>query len=845
MGLCLESRAVLMLPPDFRCSLRAIFGVALSFWNMHLAHAQEQSGQAPLVLRPSSLLQEIITKDDAKSMPTFTESNSWQERTSFQTSMDGQVVMRRGGLLIKADHLDYDQTNDVAKAKGNVYVNRSGSVFQGPELELQLDGFEGFFTNPTYQMQKYKAHGRADKASFLDETNTVLYNATYTTCSRKPGPDWIPDWFFKGDEIRIDSERSIAHVEGASLRFKNVPITPPIPSVDFPIGDERKSGLLSPTIGTGNSSGFEYSQPIYWNLAPNRDLTFTPMFWSDRGINTSTEFRYLDNDGKNAPPYLGQLRIDYMTDDKIRDNTARWATKYSHSGVANPYVYGGTLGLNVNLNRASDHNYWKDFAFTNPFGGQRLLSNDALLSWSDGVFLTSLRVQKWQTLQDLASPAARITAPFDRVPQITGRIQKYNLPGGFDASLDGDFSRFESSRFQDCDAARSQTAADASYKTYANCAPNANRFVSVAQLSRPFTTPYGYLTPKVQLHSRTYQFEDGLPNVGFYSRQATGNYAGLTSANVTVPTVSLDTSAVLERSAPLFGRNWTQTLEPRLLYVQTPYREQNFLPNYDSGSYGFNLASIFAENAYAGHDRVADLTALTIGGTSRFIDNETGAEGARFVLAQRLRLADQNVTVPEYNATAKSGVTDILAGASLNLSRYWAVESAVDYNPDSSVFMRRMVGGRYQPGSYRLLSAAYRSNNNETGTPISRQVEVGWQWPLHDLWKAVDQNNGPGQGLGEGRWYGVGRFNYDPSAGKVVDSLIGFEYDAGCWVSRVVAEKVQIADNLANQRVLFQLELVGMSRVGSNALTALRNSIPRYQPLRQPTMAPSRFGNYD
>lgn len=833
-----------MLPPDFRFPLRAISGVVLGLWGWGAAHAQN-ADTPPLVLRPSSLLQETITKEELRGLPTFSESNSWQEQTSFQTSMDGQVVLRKGNLLIKADHIDYDQTTDRAKAKGNVYINRNGTVYEGPELELQLEAFEGVFTKPAFRMQKHKAHGEAEKASFLDDNNTVLYDATYTTCQRQPGPNWAPDWFFKGREIHIDSERSTANVEGGGLRFKNIPILPPIPAVDFPIGDERKSGLLPPTIGFGNSSGFEYSQPIYWNLAPNRDLTFTPMYWSDRGINTSTELRYLEGDTGSSNPFIGQLRTDYMAQDKDRESQSRWATKYMHSGLAQPYIYGGSLGFSMNINRVSDHNYWKDFAFTNPFGSQRLLSNDATLSWSNGTYLSSFRVQKWQTLQDLASPTSRNTAPFDRVPQITGRIQKYNLSGGFDASIDADFSRFESSRYLDCDSAKTQTAADSTYKNYANCAPNANRFVTLTQLSRPFTTSYGYVTPKVQLHSRSYQFEDGLPDVGFYSRQTTGNYAGMTSANVSVPTFSLDTGAVLERPFFAFGRNWTQTLEPRLLYVQTPYREQNFLPNYDSGSFSFNLASIFSENAFAGHDRIADLTAITFGGSSRLIDSETGAEGGRFVLAQRLRLTDQNVTVPEYDARGKSGVTDILAGASLNLSRQWAAETAIDYNPNSGNYLHRMIGGRYQPGSYRLISAAYRSNNNEDGSPISRQVEIGWQWPLHDLWRGIDINNAAGQGLGEGRWYGVGRFNYDPSAGRVVDSLIGFEYDAGCWISRIAAERTQLADNLATQRVLFQLELIGMSRVGTNALNALRNSLPRYQPLRQPTMAPSRFGNYD
>jgi LPS-assembly protein len=820
-----------MLSPDSRFRLHALSGVVIGLFGWQAVHAQN-SATPPLLLRPSSLLQEAIPEEAVRELPSFLEGNSLIQKNGFESSLDGQVVFRRGELLIKADHIDYDQVTDLATAKGNVYINRAGSIYQGPEVQLHVDAFEGFFTQPNYQMLKNKGYGSAERVDFLGQSSTVMHKATYTTCQRKPGPDWAPDWLFKGEEIHLDMDRDIGYIEGGSLRFKGVPVMP-IPSVDFPLTSTRKSGFLPPHIGVDNIGGLEYTQPYYWNLAPNRDMTFYPTYWGNRGLNLGTEFRYLESMAP-SPPFQGLARVDYMMQDKERDNAARWSTRYTHMGVSNPYVAGGAVGLNLNVNRVSDDNYWKDFSLSNSVGVQRLLSNDAALTWSNGIYSLGLKAQKWQTLQDLANASNRITPPFDRVPQLTARMQKLNLAGGFDFQIDGDVTRFESVRTEDCDAA-SGTA-------YNNCAPNANRFVSNAQISRPLLTSYGYLTPKLQLHSRSYQFDGGLPSTGFYTQT---NSQGRTSASVTVPSFSVDTGLAMERPTYLFDRNWTQTLEPRMLYVYTPYRDQNYLPNYDSGSLAFNFASIFSENTFGGHDRISDNHSVTLGATSRLIDGETGAEGARFALAQRLRLSDQKVTIPEYDATAKSGVSDWLAGASINLSRSWALESVVDYNPKTNNFLRRMVGGRYSPGSYRQVSAAYRSDNDESGSATSRQIDIGWQWPLHDLWQGTDTVNAAGQGLGEGRWYTVGRMNYNPMDGKVVDSIIGFEYDGGCWLSRVVSERIQVADGVARQRILFQLELVGMSNVGTNALSSLRTNVPRYQPLRQPTMAPSRFGNYD
>jgi LPS-assembly protein len=820
-----------MLLPDFHRQIRALSWLAMAMLN-GAAHVSAQTASTPaLVLKPSSLLQESMTQETRKQLPTFLQSDQLNEQSNQHTVLEGQVVLRRGEILLKADRVDYDQVNDLAKARGDVYINQSGNVYQGPALDLHLDAFEGFFTQPNYRLLKSSAYGQADRIDFVDSSHTVMHNASFTTCQRKPGPDWTPDWFFKGDKISIDSDRNIGLVEGASVRFKNVPILP-VPEVEFPLNDERKSGLLPPSIGADNIGGLEYTQPYYWNLAPNRDITFYPTYWSRRGMNLGTEFRYMES-AAPQPPFQGQMRFDYMEKDQLRDGTRRWGMNYSHVGLANPNFAGGGLTYNLNVNRVSDDNYWKDFSVGSTSGVQRLLSTDSGLSWTNGYLTTGIRAQKWQTLQDIDNPSNRITPPFDRLPQLTARLQRFNM-SGFDFSIDGDFTRFSSVRTEDCANVYTNNLS-----TYNNCAPNADRAVTVAQLSRPFVTPYGYVTPKMQLHGRSYQFEGGLPNATFYQ-----GHQGQTSASVTTPTFSLDAGMAFERDNRLFGRSWTQTLEPRMFYVFTPYRNQNYLPNYDSGGNSFNFASLFTENSFGGHDRISDSKLVTLGATSRFIDPETGAEGARFGLAQRFRMQDQLVTLPD-DPTAKAGISDVLAGATLNLSRAWALDSTVQYNPKTNNFMRRVVGGRYNPGSYRVFNAALRTENTEAAVPVSQQLDLSWQWPLHDLWGGADGHDGQGRGLGEGRWYSVGRMNYDVLTKHSVESVLGFEYDAGCWLGRTVIERLQISDGLARQRILFQLEFVGLSRVGTNALGSMRNNVPRYQPLRQPTMMPSRFGNYE
>ena len=151
-----------------------------------------------------------------------------------------------------------------------------------------------------------------------------------------------------------------------------------------------------------------------------------------------------------------------------------------------------------------------------------------------------------------------------------------------------------------------------------------------------------------------------------------------------------------------------------------------------------------------------------------------------------------------------------------------------------------MLGGRYTPGNYRTVSAAYRTQRG-----VSEQIDIGWQWPLNDLWGDYGKDKGAGAGLGAGRWYSVGRLNYSMQERKLIDTVVGLEYEADCWIGRIVLERLQSSSTTSNKRILFQLEFVGFTRLGSSPLQTLKQNIPRYQYLREQTTVPSRFSQYD
>lgn len=783
------------LRPRFALTPVALVAFAMLQAGAVRAQATPEPAEAPR-LKPSPQLSETIPAQARPQLPMFVEGDRVSGRPDLDTVVEGNAQLRRGDTVIKADRLEYYQPDDLAKARGNVRINRAGNVFEGPQLELKVESFEGFFNEPRYRFLQNGAYGEADRVDFIDDKRAIIRNATYTTCRRKPGPSWMPDWILRAASIRIDQEEQTGVADDALLSFMGLPLLP-VPKLSFPLSDTRKSGFLPPTIGLDNLNGVEFTQPYYWNIAPNRDATFFPALMTKRGVDLGGEFRYLENS------YNGSVRANYMPNDSLRDRD-RWAYTLKHGQLIGSPVAGvRNLGLNLNLNRVSDDNYWRDFSRSTPSLTQRLLASEGSLAWSSGPVSFQARALKWQVLQDANAP---ILPPYDRVPQLLARYAG-NLPGGMVGSLDADYTQFESDR-------------------RLTGQPNAKRAYTLAQVAKVWQTPGWFLTPKLQLHSTRYDFDAPLAN-------------GLGSASRTVPTFSIDSGLVFERDASFLGREFLQTLEPRAFYVYTPFRDQNFLPNYDSGANDFNFATIYTENAFGGHDRISDNNLLTLGATTRLLDPNTGAEAARFGVAQRLRFKDQLVTLPG-GAPVSERLSDILFGTSITWVPQWSTDATVQYNPKTRRSIRSTIGGRYSPGNYRVISAAYRLQRGQ-----SEQIDIGWQWPINDLWGDKGLNLGPGMGEGEGRWYTVGRLNFSLKDKRLVDAIVGFEYDAGCWLGRVVFERLQSGTTSSNKRVLFQLEFNGLSRLGSNALQSLKDNIPRYQYLREQVKTPSRFGNYD
>lgn len=190
---------------------------------------------------------QAMSPEQKRAAPVLLEGDRLTSRTDQDATLEGEAELRKADTIIRADRLEYDMPTDTARATGNVWVRRKGNIYQGPYLELEVDAFEGFFTAPRYEFAQNGAHGKAARADFIDSTHMTVHQASYTTCKRKPGPDWLPDWVLNAARIDIDNDEDIGLAQSATLSFKGFPLLHVLP-ISFPLSEKRKSGMLPPPL---------------------------------------------------------------------------------------------------------------------------------------------------------------------------------------------------------------------------------------------------------------------------------------------------------------------------------------------------------------------------------------------------------------------------------------------------------------------------------------------------------------------------------------------------------------------------------------------------------------------
>lgn len=708
--------------------------------------------------------------------PTFARGDSVEGRANREITLEGNAEVRRGGTTIRGDRLTVYEADDEVVGVGSVRVSREGMVFTGPELTLKLDANEGSFASPRYYVPATGARGEAERADFLGRGEIAMTNATYSTCK----PD-DPDWYLRAESFTLDRANEEGSARWATLYFKDLPVFK-APAMSFPLGDGRRSGFLVPSLSISSTYGAEVRVPYYWNIAPNRDFTFYTNATARRGLQVGGLARYLES---NA---AGVTRFEYNPND-LEAQTPRWMIDSTHT-VAN---WNGFSGGWV-LRGVSDDRYFVDYSRTIAQSAERSLPRTVFLTRGFGDTVVTARALAFQNILE-----ARSAPAYDRLPQITVTHVKRDL-AGFDLLVSADATEFS--------------------RNLAGSAMG-SRLIVNPSVAYPFGGPAWFLTPKASVHATSYRLDV--------------NPLGPESIDRVLPTLSLDSGLVFERSTTLGSRDMTQTLEPRLLYVYTPYRDQSQIPVFDSAVANLSFATLFNEQLFVGGDRIADANQITAGAVSRFIEPSTGIESLRIGAAQRVYFNEQRVTLPGVPSRTYSR-SDVLLVGSGNLGGGHNLDAGVQVSVADGNLPRFGVSWRYWPAHDRLFNLALRYQERDYA-----QIDTSWRWPVSRRWSTLGRVN-----------YSVLREGIDPNTGvlgptqpQLLEGVFGFEYAADCWITRVVAQRYVTTTSQQTSAFFVQLELNGLGRVGLDPFDILTRNIPGYRPPSTRPASPSRFFGYE
>ena len=620
----------------------------------------------------------------AESDPTTIDAQKIEGVSDLEVSARGAAEIQRGDIRVFGEFLRFNREFGELEGEGGVRLQSGVDRFFGPSLYYNLLDDTGTIEKPGFllQSQRQPARGSAERLEFLGKSKYRLLTARFTTC--KPGQD---DWFLEASQLDLDYETDEGKANHPRLRFFDHTVLA-FPYAAFPLENRRRSGLLTPYYSQTSTRGLEFGIPYYWNIAPERDATFTPVYMARRGFQLKNHFRYMQ------PQHVGELRYEYLPDDPVFGRT-RTGLSWLHT-----QNFGAGLSGQVDYNKVSDARYFVDLASQVKQVSVGNLPQDAFIAkngtFASGSYNGQVRMQRFQTLQD---PLAPIVPPYWRVPQLNASANYNDIAGLFDTALPGEYVRFVH-----------PTLVEGARATFA------------PTFAVPHIAPGWYVTPKAGLRYSTYQLDRSAP--GEPNNPAVG-----------VPWLSLDSGLVFERNARLFGQSLTQTLEPRLFYVFVPYRNQDHIPLFDTTLADFNYPQLFTENRFIGGDRFGDANQATLAATTRFLQ-ANGQEAFRATLGQRFYFHEERVALTPGSTLRLASESDVLASIGGRPTQSFSFDATTQYNPYKSRAERYGLSLRYSPEIAKVLNASYRFQRD-----ILRQIDISGQWPVHAGWYGVGRYN--------------------------------------------------------------------------------------------------------
>ncbi len=590
------------------------------------------------------------------------------------STFTGSVQLDQGDQRLTGNRLIYDDATGLARVQQDVRFYTPRLTLESPGGIYDTNTGAASFRDAQFQLPVRHGRGSADLIDSLDSDHSELYGVHFTTC-----PLGKQDWYLDAADMELDQGTDTGEAHDVSIHFLGVPIFWS-PYLNFPLGDDRKSGFVGAGMAWSAQEGFDLSAPYYFNLAENYDALLVPRIITKRGEQIGGEFRYL------TPYEKGSIDASILPHDQLADRE-RGQLIVKHDTLFNPI-----LDLNVNYEWVSDDNFFQDLGNNLAAVSTTYLERHVKLTYDDQDDWFAMG--QFQDFQVVDPDIALDRYPYRRAPQTV-------LQWGNNDDLTGAQYGFyeELVRFQRDDRIgtwRSDFKPSVSY---------------------PFTSAGAYFTPTLAWRYTDYDLDQTTPAGAHLSRS--------------LPIFSMDSGLFFDRDSG----DMIETLEPRLYYLRVPYVNQTDIPRFDVIEPDFSYQTLFSDNRFYGADRQSDANQLSYAITSRMLFADTGAQLLQWDIGQARYFSDRKVTFGD-GPPETSKFSDVVADVLLNFNDVWSVTYSQAWNTTTRQTDNGNVTLEYHPAYHQVLDLGFRYDR-----PNIKQTDFAFAMPLNKSWSMVGRWN--------------------------------------------------------------------------------------------------------
>ncbi len=712
--------------------------------------------------------------------PLRSSADSSELRGNTTAILSGNVFIEEGYRRLSVNEAIYDRSTRELQLNGDLMLREPGMLILADKAVINSDDGTGLLSPADYVLHKQHVRGGADEIARLEDGTLVLRGASYTRCEPNNNT-----WELLGKSIIIDQDKGVGTAKHARLKVKGVPLFYS-PWLQFPIDDRRKTGVLWPSYSNTSTGGIDIAIPYYINLAPNYDATITPRFISNRGMIAEAETRLLTQYGHwvASGSYLGD------DEDTGQD---RWLVALAERGSI-----GHKIRTRIDFTRVSDNDFFNDLS-TRGLEVKRETHLDQLgeLYFTDWGWNFAAKFQQFQTIESTIQPQ---NEPYKLLPQLSASRQGLGIPFQPQLNYDLQYTFFDH-----------------------DILTRGHRIYAETGVSYPMEWLAGFVKPSIKLKHASYSIDEPLQS----NSDSEESY--------TVPVFSLDSGLFFERSLKVNESDYLQTLEPRLFYLRVPEQDQSDIPLFDTTALTFGYSQLFRDDRFTGHDRVGDADQLTLGLTTRFIDDE-GAEKISASIGQIFYFRDRRVALVQPRTEDADATSAVAGELEYRPTDHLRLTSSLLWNTADDKINEGGFQFQYEPEEDILINLAYRyrrdnplfrPNSDIFGETIE-QTDVSAVFPFGKHWRAYM------------------RWQYDLAQHSTIEDLVGLEYSDCCWDIRIVYQRglngalqrntgasLNEFDVRREHAVYLQFVLRGLGSLGDKIDRILDRSILGYSDFRR------------